>query len=127
MPRPVGNAILVVDDQDDIRESVADFLQLEGYPGVGAANGAAALAEIERALPRVILLDMCMPVMDGWAFARALRERGLRVPVMVLTAAPNARRWAREIEADDYLPKPFDLDDLLRKVRTFYPRPSPPS
>jgi DNA-binding response OmpR family regulator len=125
MARCLGDSILVVDDERDIREGVADFLRLEGYPVVGAENGVAALAAIERARPRLILLDMRMPGMDGWALGRALKERGLRIPVVVMTAARNARLWAREIDADDYLPKPFDLEELLRKVQRFWPRPPP--
>ena len=59
---------------------------------------------------------MRMPVMDGWGFARALRERGIKLPILVMTAAQDARRWAQEIDAEGYLAKPFDLLDLLSAV-----------
>ncbi len=108
--------ILVVDDDPSIRGLVAEMLDLEGYPVHTAANGAEALAAVEQEQPALVLLDMRMPVMDGWAFARETRRRGLALSILVMTAAQNARRWADEISADGYLAKPFDLDDLLRTV-----------
>ncbi len=59
---------------------------------------------------------MRMPVLDGWGFMRAVRERGLNLTVVVMTAAADARRWAREIDAQGVLAKPFELDDLLGAV-----------
>jgi CheY-like chemotaxis protein len=117
MRAATSDTILVVDDDRAIREILADVLGLEGYPVVTAVNGAEALAQVEHALPRLILLDMRMPVMDGWAFARALRERGLELPIVVMTAAQNARAWAREVGADHFLAKPFELDDLIALVQ----------
>jgi DNA-binding response OmpR family regulator len=69
-----------------------------------------------------VLLDMRMPTLDGWGFASAMRDRGLKYPVVVVTAAENARAWAQEIGADAYLAKPFQLRDLLRVVERFCPR-----
>jgi len=60
-----------------------------------------------------------MPVMDGWAVARALRGQGITVPIIVMTAAESARRWADEVGAEGYLAKPFGLDDLLATVERF--------
>lgn len=117
MRAATSDTILVVDDDRAIREILADVLGLEGYPVVTAVNGAEALAQVEHAPPRLILLDMRMPVMDGWAFARALRERGLELPIVVMTAAQNARAWAREVGADHFLAKPFELDDLIALVQ----------
>lgn len=108
--------ILVVDDDPAIRATISDILTTEGYPVETAADGAEALAVVERSRPALVLLDMRMPVLDGWGFARGLRERGLRLPILVMTATQNARRWAEEIGADGYLAKPFDLLDLLRAV-----------
>jgi CheY-like chemotaxis protein len=108
--------ILVVDDEETIREVVADALQLEGYPVATASNGLEALRLFDREHPSLILLDMRMPILDGWAFAKELRRRGTAVPIVVITAAQNARRWAEEIGAAAYLAKPFDLDDLIRIV-----------
>ena len=59
---------------------------------------------------------MRMPVMDGWAFRAALRERGIDVRVVVMTAAESARRWADQISADGHIAKPFDVDDLLKVI-----------
>jgi DNA-binding response OmpR family regulator len=68
-----------------------------------------------------------MPVMDGWSFARELRAIGCHPPIVVMTAAQDARRWAREIGARDFLAKPFDLDDLLAKVGSLSKGPLPAS
>jgi CheY-like chemotaxis protein len=108
--------ILVVDDDPGIRQTVREILDLEGYPVETAADGAEALRAVERHRPSLVLLDMRMPQLDGWGFARAARERGLALRIVVMTAAENARRWAEEIGADGYVAKPFELDELLRAV-----------
>lgn len=113
--------ILVVDDDPSIRETVSEVLHLEGYAVDSAVNGADALAAIERHPPKLVLLDMRMPVMDGWGFARRLVEGGIELPIIVMTAAQNARAWCDEIGAADCLAKPFDLDDLLTRVGNFFP------
>ncbi|HEV8229502.1 MAG TPA: response regulator [Candidatus Limnocylindria bacterium] len=109
-------SILVVDDDTSILDTVSSILTQEGYSVVSAASGEEALAAIDREPPSLILLDMRMPVMDGWAVARALRDRGVAVPIVVMTAAESAKRWADEIQAEGYLAKPFGLDDLLSTV-----------
>lgn len=111
-----GAPILVVDDDPSIRATVSAILELEGYPVHSVEDGAQALEAVEQERPSLVLLDMRMPVLDGWGFARAIKERGLRLPILVMTAAQDARRWALEIGADGYLAKPFDLLDLLRAV-----------
>jgi two-component system chemotaxis response regulator CheY len=108
--------ILVVDDDEMIRDLVRDALSDEGYAVVTASDGAEAFERIGEQMPALILLDMRMPVMDGWAFARAARERGLRLPIVVMTAAENAELWREEIGGDGCLPKPFDLDVLFSTV-----------
>lgn len=109
-------SILVVDDDAAIRATVEDLLQLEGYRVRTAANGLEALDAVAEAPPALILLDMRMPTLDGWGFARAIAARGIRVPILVMTAAENAGRWAAEIGADGFVAKPFELDDLLNAV-----------
>ncbi|MBI4507650.1 MAG: response regulator [Chloroflexi bacterium] len=109
--------ILVVDDDYAIRTTVADILALEGYAVEVATNGVEALTVVDRVRPSLVLLDMRMPVLDGWGFTRALRERGVNVPILVMTAAVNARRWAEEVGADGYLAKPFELAALLSAVK----------
>ena len=106
--------VLVVDDDPSIRETLAEVLDLEGYPVETARNGAEALACVERRMPHLILLDMRMPVLDGWGFARTFRERYGNVrAIVVMTAARDARSWCREIGAEHCLPKPFDLLEVL--------------
>lgn len=111
--------VLIIDDDPAIRETVSDALIFEGYHVETAANGEEALALLDRLAPCLILLDMRMPVLDGWGFAERAKERGLDVPIVVLTAARSARDWAEEIGATDYLAKPFDLDALLDAVKRF--------
>ena len=111
--------VLVVDDDPAIRELVQQTLTDEGYHVVGAANGREALVQIAAAPPAVVLLDMRMPVLDGWGVARALREQAVAVPLVVMTAAPDATAWAREVAAADALAKPFALDNLVAVVRRF--------
>jgi two-component system chemotaxis response regulator CheY len=118
--------ILVVDDDPSIRTTISEILMMEGYPVETAADGAEALQVVERAQPALVLLDMRMPVMDGWGFARALRDRGMHLPILVMTAAQNARRWAEEIGAEGYLAKPFELLDLLNAVERLGGRTSSP-
>ena len=122
-PRAGGDGqhdtVLVVDDDTSILDTVSSILTGEGYHVVSAATGEEALAAVARRQPQLILLDMRMPVMDGWAVARALRERGIRVPIVVMTAAESAKRWADEVGAEGYLAKPFGLDDLLATVERF--------
>lgn len=109
--------ILVVDDDETIATIIESFLSEEGYPVVVAHNGKEAIEQTKEALPYVILLDMKMPVMDGWAFAAAYREQpGLHAPIVVMTAAHDSHQRANEVSADGVLPKPFDLDELLDLV-----------
>jgi CheY-like chemotaxis protein len=92
------------------------MLETEGYDVDEAANGADALHAIEARPPDLILLDMRMPVLDGWGFAAELRRRRLDIPVVVMTAARDAARWASEIAAPAFVSKPFRFDDLLTAV-----------
>lgn len=113
--------VLVVDDEPGIRATVLAMLEIEGYAVAEAMNGAEALAAVESDPPDVILLDMRMPVLDGWGFAKELRRRGHRTPIVVMTAARDAARWAREITATAFVAKPFGYDDLLRAVERATP------
>jgi CheY-like chemotaxis protein len=108
--------ILVVDDDPAIRETVASVLEMEGYSHALARDGLEALEMAERINPSAVLLDMRMPVMDGWGFAREARKRGHSFPIVVMTAAENARRRCDEIGGDACVPKPFELDDLLSTI-----------
>jgi CheY-like chemotaxis protein len=109
-------SILVVDDDLGIRSALAAFLEDAGYLVDEAANGQEALTWLERQHPTLVLLDMRMPVMDGWELARTLRARHIAVPLVVMTAARDAQAWAEEIAAAAYVSKPFDYDVLLSTV-----------
>lgn len=106
--------ILVVDDDPSIVAVIADILRAEGHEIVAAENGADALEKANG--ESLVLLDMRMPVLDGWGFARRFRAAGKSSPIVVMTAAENARRWAEEIGADGYLAKPFEIDALIAAV-----------
>jgi CheY-like chemotaxis protein len=111
--------ILIVDDDPSILSTVSDILEFEGYPVATATNGAEALDALDKVHPGLILLDMRMPVLDGWGFARELKDRGVVLPILVMTAAQDASRWAQEIGADGYLAKPFQLMELLTAVQRY--------
>ena len=113
----VTRPVLVVDDDDGIRDSIDMTLSDEGYQVLTATHGADALTLVDQHLPSLILLDMRMPVMDGWQFARAYRQRpGPHAPIVVVTAAVEAAGRAAEIHADGVLPKPFRLAELIEVV-----------
>src|SRR3712207_731781 len=99
MPEP---PILVIDDDPALLEMVAEILEDEGHPVEQATNGEEGLQVIERVRPSLAVLDMRMPVLDGWGFVRVLRDRGIELPLLVMTAAQDARRWAHEVDADGY-------------------------
>ena len=111
-----GHPILVVEDDPSILGMVVQILRTEGYPVMSARNGVEGLAAIGPVSPSLILLDMRMSQMDGWEFAKTVRSRGVRSPIVVMTAADNAKRWAEEIGADGFLAKPFEFLDLLTAV-----------
>ena len=108
--------VLVVDDDEMIRAVVRDALEFDGYRVVTAEDGAAGLAALDGLEPCMVLLDMRMPVLDGWGFSREYRARAVGAPLVVMTAADDAERWRAEIGGDGCLPKPFDLERLLALV-----------
>jgi two-component system chemotaxis response regulator CheY len=123
MNLPEDCPIVIADDDPGILGMVADILDFEGYPTATATNGREAVEAIARIreatpdCPPLILLDMRMPVLDGWGVARELREHGFLVPIVVMTAAQDAQAWCDEIRAQGCLSKPFELEDLLSEVR----------
>jgi CheY-like chemotaxis protein len=108
--------ILVVDDDPTIREAVTGLLAGEGYPVVTASNDADALRVVAQVQPRCLVLDLQMPVLDGWGVAHELKARGLALPIIVMAAARQAQGWAEQIGAAGYVAKPFDLRALLDTV-----------
>jgi CheY-like chemotaxis protein len=116
-----GGSILVIDDEPVIRKMVSDVLVSEGYLVWRATNGMEALDVLDRTRPSLVLLDMRMPVLDGWGFTRALRDRHIWLPLLVMTAAVDAQRWADEIGAAGCVTKPFNFVDLLAEVERLVP------
>jgi two-component system, OmpR family, response regulator CpxR len=112
--------ILIVEDDAAIRQTVAELLEDEGYEVECAVNGADALARLDRSeTPGLILLDLTMPVMDGWSFRATQRgdPRLARIPTVVVTAnLAGETRGDAELAADALLAKPFDLDRLIDTV-----------
>jgi len=112
--------ILVIEDDGGLRELLSESLSAEGYEVVTAPNGLAALQLLDQQQPQAILLDMRMPVMDGWGFAEAYRQRpGPHAPIIVLSGTMDAADQAAAIKADAFLDKPFTLDDL-REIVNFH-------
>ena len=109
--------VLVVDYDAAIRQLIQMALEGSGYEVATAEDGQEALAAVRATPPRVLLLDMRMPVMDGWAFTRAYRETPPpHAPIVVLTAARDAGEYASDVDADAFLAKPFNLRELLGLV-----------
>jgi two-component system alkaline phosphatase synthesis response regulator PhoP len=119
--------ILIVDDEPEIVRGLVDNLRFEGYQTVTASDGAQALEVAKLEAPDLILLDLMLPRVSGWDVCRALRERGIDVPVIMLTArgAEVDRVRGLELGADDYIAKPFSLRELLARVRAVLRRPGP--
>jgi two-component system, OmpR family, response regulator MprA len=120
--------LLVVDDDPDIRDSLRRALGYAGYAVTTVADGADALGSVARSPVDLIILDVLMPMLDGFDTCRALRKRGNATPVLVLTArdAVDDRVAGLEAGADDYLVKPFALRELLARVNALLRRTQPP-
>jgi CheY-like chemotaxis protein len=115
----VAKNVLIVEDDPDVAAALAEVLEAAGFCPVVASNGREALDRLKQhAWPSVILLDMMMPVMDGWAFRRE-QERmsgAAAIPIVVLTADGGAREKAAALRAHGHLSKPVSIDALLREV-----------
>ena len=120
MPRRV----LVVDDDPAIRDVIAAALAEEGYEVVTATNGREALEQIHTQPPSAVLLDLNMPVMNGWQVADQVKASGLSVPLVFMTAGDRARAEAARHQVAGYLPKPFGLSLLLDCVEQVAGPPS---
>jgi len=116
--------VLVADDDRAIRESLERALQLEGYAVTCVADGVQSLSAVRRHEPDVIVLDVMMPGVDGLGVCRVLRADGFRTPILMLTARVEltARVAGLDAGADDYLPKPFELEELLARLRALLRR-----
>jgi CheY-like chemotaxis protein len=118
-----GRPVLVIDDDEDVRITVAEVLRDEGYAVLGAASGREALALLHAAAvaPALILLDLMMPGMDGWAFRRAQQEVPTLalVPTFIFSAYDPLPTRTDELAATGWLRKPLSLEDLLALVARF--------
>ena len=125
----VGTAIRVViaEDERAVRESLARALTLEGYDVVAVSDGAQALEAMRTEPADVLVLDVMMPVVDGLTACRVLRSEKNRVPILLLTARTETsdRVAGLDAGADDYLPKPFALEELLARLRALLRRTQP--
>jgi two-component system response regulator MprA len=121
-------AILVVDDDGPIRRMLSRTLTAEGYAVEASPDGGAALAAVERSAPDLVVLDVAMPGVDGLAVARRLRDKGLGVPILFLTARDAVPDRVAGLDAggDDYLVKPFAAEELLARIRALLRRGSEP-
>ena len=116
--------ILVIDDEPAVRVALERALRLEGYEVSLAGDGGAALDELSLATPDAVVLDVLMPVLDGVSVCRRLRDAGYRVPVLMLTARDTVadRVAGLDAGADDYVVKPFALEELLARLRALLRR-----
>jgi CheY-like chemotaxis protein len=120
VPRADDLPILVVDDDESIRMVVTMALEDAGYDVVEATDGADALQVLERTRPRLVLLDMRMPRLNGWEFAASYRARPPpHVPIVVMSAGRDVAVKAADVGAVDAIGKPFDIDDLIAVVQRY--------
>ncbi len=111
-------SILIVEDDDDLRDLVKTMLELEGFDVRTAQHGREALERVAESMPDLILLDIKMPVMDGRTFAVEFKARhGGSAPIVVMTAAEHAASRAQEVGAKGWIAKPFAYDELVKTVR----------
>jgi CheY-like chemotaxis protein len=121
--REATGPVLVVEDHADTRHMVEQYLQFQGFATVGAENGLAGLGALREHRPSLVLLDLSMPVMDGWRFRQeqqGMAEQTLaQVPVVILSALNDCEAHAQRLGAIDVIPKPIDLDRLSALVQRF--------
>jgi two-component system alkaline phosphatase synthesis response regulator PhoP len=116
--------ILVVEDEPGIRLSLVDELESTGYQVFTAGDGETALAIAGREKPDLILLDLMLPVLDGYEVCKKLRMRGDRTPIIMLTVKDKEidKVLGLELGADDYMTKPFSLRELTARVKAVFRR-----
>ncbi|HZU36161.1 MAG TPA: response regulator [Gemmataceae bacterium] len=125
--QPSGKHVLIVEDEDTTRDMLAMLLQAEGYSVAGAGNGEEALAYLRnRRVPNLILLDLMMPIMDGWKFRRIQRKDPLlaEIPVVVVSAAGDVGQTAVALSAAGFLDKPVEPTHLLATIRRLCEAPA---
>lgn len=116
---PESPRVLIADDEPTLRSLLKTNLQLEGFETLTASNGAEALRVIREEAPDVVLLDVMMPVMDGWEVLEELSKsdnRHTRVILVTAKASAESQLHGWELGCDEYLTKPFDLDDMIERI-----------
>jgi two-component system response regulator ChvI len=122
--RPANSVVAVVDDEENIRETVGFALRREGYPVELYATGLEAWKAFQHKLPGLVILDIIMPEMDGLELCRKVRAKSESIPIIFLTSRDDEldRVLGLEIGADDYLCKPFSMRELLARVKVLFRR-----
>jgi len=120
--------VLVVDDDRALREAITRALSLEGYRVVDARDGVEALTQVDSHAPDAVILDLGLPTLDGLTVCQVLRARGDRTPILVLTARNEVSDRVQGLDAgaDDFMSKPFALEELLARLRALLRRSAPP-
>ncbi len=117
-------SILVVEDEDRIRSMIAKYLISEGYQVIEASNGEEAIERVDNLSIDLVILDVMMPVMDGWSCLRAIREDNETVPVIMLTARGEEKDklFGFDLGVDDYVTKPFSIKELVVRIKALLKR-----
>lgn len=114
--------VLVIDDDDELADVIREVLRDAGYSVATVRHGAAALELVEQIAPDLILLDLSMPIMDGWSFVSQYRRSAKEgAHIVLLTGNPHAPDIARTLSADGFITKPFEIDDLVAIVKRELP------
>ncbi len=122
----MAKKILIVEDEENIRELLRIYLEHEGFTVVEAANGADGLQKWKKENPDMLLLDVMMPIMDGWQVCAAVRKES-KVPIIMLTAKAETsdRVSGLEMGADDYIVKPLEMREVIARIRAVFRRFAP--
>lgn len=116
----VEGPILIVEDDPVIRELLLDLLEIEGFTAIAVENGVEALRSVRQNEPALILLDLNLPLLDGEAVLRELQRTEVEVPVLLMTADPRGRLLSASRGISGFIPKPFDVDDLIVAIRMIW-------
>jgi len=119
--------ILIVEDEPDVRKGLRTVLEAEGFQVVEAADGTAGLEKAAAERPDLVILDLMIPGLDGFEVARGIRARGLTAPILILTARSSEvdKVLGFELGADDYVTKPFNVRELVARIRALLRRAAP--